>query len=590
MIPEKFIEEIQSRIDIVDLVSEYLPLKKSGRNFKACCPFHSEKTPSFVVSPQKQIFHCFGCGQGGGVFQFLMQAEKINFPEAVEMLAKKLGMPISYQRDKNSQLKNSCYQAAEEASLFYHNILKSKEQEDVLAYLKKRGIAQKTIDTFRLGFAPGRNSLINHMRKKGFTLGTLDKASLVSSAGEKFRDIFCDRILFPIFDIRDRVVGFGGRIWKERKGAPKYINSGESLIYSKRKMLFGLNLAKKEIIKEGYAVVTEGYLDMVVPFMRGVKNIVASLGTSLTQEQIKLLKRFCSKVVLVFDSDNAGEAAMLRTINLLLENQLEVKIVNLPAGEDPDSVVRKKGKDYFLKLVGQSLDFFDYKLKVLNNKFDQKNIEEKSKIAENMLVTLDKISSEIKKYQYISKLARCLELNEEVVLSEYRNKFSKKAGRKDGGQPFFSQNKSYREMPSVTEKILLKAMLENPKIFILMQKNFNGEDFTHPLARKIVNFLFKNYLEKKKTAKELLADIDDRTISGFISQILLEDQIPQDENTIKESLVRMNKKHTDRQKDQLRLKIKNAESEEAREKLEKELMAKYNKVNSEVGDEKKESN
>jgi DNA primase len=585
MIPEKFIEEIQSRIDIVDLVSEYLPLKKSGRNFKACCPFHSEKTPSFVVSPQKQIFHCFGCGQGGGVFQFLMQVEKINFPEAVEILAKKLGISISYQRDKNSQLKNSCYQAAEEASLFYHNILKSKEQQDVLAYLQKRGIAQKTINTFRLGFAPGRNSLINYMRKKGFTLGTLDKASLVSSAGENLRDTFCDRILFPIFDIRNRVVGFGGRIWKEREGVPKYINSGESLIYSKRKMLFGLNLAKKEIIKEGYVIVTEGYLDMVIPFMRGVKNIVASLGTSLTQEQIKLLKRFCSKVVLVFDSDNAGEAAMLRTINLLLENQLEVKIVSLPQGEDPDSVVRKKGKDHFIKLVGQSLDFFDYKLKVLNNKFNQEDIEEKSKIAENMLTTLDKISSEIKRYQYISKLARCLELDQEVVVSEYRKKFSKKAGRKYSGQSFFSQKENYRKMPSVTEKILLKAMFENPKIFILMQKNFNGEDFTHPLARKIVNFLFKNYLQKNKAAKELLADIDDPIISGFISQIILEDEIPQDENTIKESLVRMHKKHTDRQKDKLRLKIKNAESKEAREKLEKELIAKYSKGNSEVRDE-----
>jgi DNA primase len=469
--------------------------------------------------------------------------------------------------------------------LFYHNILKSKEQQDVLAYLQKRGIAQKTINTFRLGFAPGRNSLINYMRKKGFTLGTLDKASLVSSAGENLRDTFCDRILFPIFDIRNRVVGFGGRIWKEREGVPKYINSGESLIYSKRKMLFGLNLAKKEIIKEGYVIVTEGYLDMVIPFMRGVKNIVASLGTSLTQEQIKLLKRFCSKVVLVFDSDNAGEAAMLRTINLLLENQLEVKIVSLPQGEDPDSVVRKKGKDHFIKLVGQSLDFFDYKLKVLNNKFNQEDIEEKSKIAENMLTTLDKISSEIKRYQYISKLARCLELDQEVVVSEYRKKFSKKAGRKYSGQSFFSQKENYRKMPSVTEKILLKAMFENPKIFILMQKNFNGEDFTHPLARKIVNFLFKNYLQKNKAAKELLADIDDPIISGFISQIILEDEIPQDENTIKESLVRMHKKHTDRQKDKLRLKIKNAESKEAREKLEKELIAKYSKVNSEVRDE-----
>lgn len=586
MIPDKFIEEIQSRIDIVDIISGYLPLKKTGRNFKACCPFHSEKTPSFIVSPQKQIFHCFGCGQGGGVFQFLMQIEKISFPEAVEMMAKKLGMPISYQRDKNGQLKNSCYQAAEEASFFYHNILKSGRQENVLAYLKKRGIAEKTIDTFRLGFAPGRNSLVDHMRKKNFTLGVLDKASLVTSSGGNFRDIFCDRILFPIFDIRNRVVGFGGRIWKEKKDSPKYINSGESLIYSKRKNLFGLNLAKKQIIKDGSVLVVEGYLDMVIPFMRGVKNIVASLGTALTQEQIKLLTRFCSKVILVFDSDSAGESAMLRTIDLLLQNQLEIRVVNLPQGEDPDSIVRKKGKDYFLNLVSQSLDFFDFQLGILTKKFNQEDIEDKSKIVANMLATFDKIQNEVKKYQYISKLAQKLNLKEEVVISEYKRKFSAKSKYQNKNNSLsFSKEEIFKQMPSVTEKILIKAMFTNYKIFSLVRKNFEIEDFTNPLTKKIVNFLFEHFPHKKKTTNELLANIDDKVITGFISQILLEDDIPQDEDTLKETLVKLHKKRIDCQKDRLRLKIKNAKNKEIKEQLEKELIAKYNKANSEVNDE-----
>ncbi|MFO8052339.1 MAG: DNA primase [Candidatus Omnitrophota bacterium] len=591
MIPEKFIEEIQSRLDIVDLISEYLPLKKTGRNFKARCPFHSEKTPSFIVSPQKQIFHCFGCGQGGGVFQFLMQIEKINFPEAVEMLAKKLGMPISYQRDKDGQLKNSCYQATEEASLFYHGILKSGEWQSVLDYLKKRGIAQKTIDTFRLGFAPGRNSLVNHMRKKKFTLGMLDKASLVSSSGENFRDVFCDRILFPIFDIRDRVVGFGGRIWKERKNSPKYINSGESIIYSKRKTLFGLNLAKKYIIKDDSVLVVEGYLDMVIPFMRGIKNIVASSGTALTQEQIKLLTRFCSKVILVFDSDSAGEAAMLRTIDLLLQNQLQIRVVSLPQGEDPDSIVRKKGKDHFLNLVDNSLDFFDFKLGILTKKFNQENIEEKSKIVENMLVTFSKIENEVKKYQYISKLAQKLNLKEEVVVAEYKRKFSTKPRDKSKDEPLFlSKKEIFKQMPSLTEKILIKAMFTNYKVLLLVKNNFEIEDFINPLTKKIVSLLFKHFPQEKKTTDELLANINDKMITGFISQILLEDNIPQDEDTLKKTLVRLHKKHDDHQKDKLRGKIKNAENKEVREKLEKELIAKYSKINSEVKDEQEKNN
>ncbi|MCF7916217.1 MAG: DNA primase [Candidatus Omnitrophica bacterium] len=586
MIPEKFIEDIQARVDIVDVISGYLSLKKTGSNFKARCPFHSEKTPSFVVSPQKQIFHCFGCGQGGGVFQFLMQIEKINFPEAVEMLAKKLGVPISYKKDKNLNLKNKCYQVTEEAALFYHNILKSDKWEKVLQYLRKRGIAEKTIDTFRIGFAPGRNSLIEHMRKKSFTLGVLDKTSLVNSSGGSFRDVFCDRILFPIFDIRNRVLGFGGRLWEDKNNSPKYINSGESLIYSKRKNLFGLNLAKKEIIKENCVLVVEGYLDVIIPYMRGVKNIVASLGTALTQEQIKLINRFCSKVILIFDSDIAGQAAMLRTIDLLLENQFETKIVELPKGEDPDSIVRKKGKDHFLKLISQSVDFFDYKLSILKNKFSPESIEDKSKIVAKMLTTLDKINNEVKKYQYLTKLAQSLNIKEDVIVAEYKRNFvvsSKNRTKRDSS--YSAKEESFQEMPSVADKILIKAMLNNPKIFALIKNNFSLEDFSHPLIKKIINYLFNTYPNQNKTIKELLLNVDDKIISGFISRILLEDNIPQDRETLRGSLVRLHKKHASQEKNKLREQIKNAANKDIREKLEKELIAKYEKVKSEVKDE-----
>ncbi len=585
MIPEKFIEEIQARVDIVEIISGYFPLKKSGRNFKACCPFHSEKTPSFVVSPQKQIFHCFGCGQGGGVFQFLMQTEKINFPEAVEMLAKKIGKTIPYAKSGEGKLKNSCYEATEEASLFYHNVLKAKDQAVVLRYLRGRGIADKTIDAFRLGFAPGRNSLINYMRKKGFTLGTLEKSSLITSGGENFRDTFCDRVLFPIFDIRGRVIGFGGRIWKPAEKAPKYINSGESSIYSKRKALFGLNLAKKEIIKKGCVYVVEGYLDMIIPFMRGVENIVASLGTSLTQEQIKLLSRFCSKVVLVFDSDRAGENAMLRTIDLLLENQMQIQVVELPAGEDPDSIVRKKGKDCFLKMLNQPLDFFDFKLKILKKQFNLEGIEGKSKIAASMLSTLSKIEDQVKIYQYLAKLSEEINVKEEAIISEYKRNFlfkSKFKGKVDSYQQ--AGKDSLGPEISVTEKILMKSIFTNPKIFNLIRKNFKVCDFDHPLVRQTVSFLFNQHLTKDKAAQDVLAGIGDKVVSGFVSRILLEEGIPQDQESLRRSLIKLRKKHIQEEKQKIKGEIKKADSEGDKEKLEK-LIAQYNKVSSEVKDE-----
>ncbi len=584
MIPEKFIEEIQARVDIVDLVSGYLPLKKTGSNFKACCPFHSEKTPSFVVSPQKQIFHCFGCGQGGGLFQFLMQMEKVNFPEAVEMLAKKLGMNIPYQKSRDTNLKNSCFDALEAAAGFYQRILKSKEQAAVLGYLKKRGIGEKTIDTFGLGFAPGRNSLLNYLRKKGFPLSVLDKASLVSSSGGGFRDVFCDRVVFPIHDVRERVIAFGGRTWQEGGKAPKYINSGESLIYSKRKALFGLNLAKKEIIKEGFVFIVEGYLDMVTPFMRGVKNITASLGTSLTNEQIKLISRFCSKVVLVFDSDNAGEAAMFRTIDSVLDNQMQVEVVDLPAGQDPDSIVRNKGKDYFLSLLNKPCGFFDYKMKVLKKKFNPQNIEDKSRIAESMLATLNRIDDQVKKYQYLSRLAQELKVKEEAVISEYKRKFSAGAGFKNSRKPV-DNRAALSEAASVTEKVLIKSIFTNPKVFSLVKKNFKAGDFTHPLAQKAVSFLFSRHsLETNFSPRELLASIDEAAVSGFVSRIILEEGIPQDEESLKKSLIKLRRKHILEKKEKLKNQIEQVDAQGDKAKLE-ELIALYKQANSEVNDE-----
>ncbi len=584
MIPQQFIDQVQSRTDIVELVSSYIPLKKTGRNFKALCPFHGEKTPSFIVSPQKQIFHCFGCAQGGGVFQFLTLIEKITFPEAVETLAKRLGLTIPYQRDRFAKVKSRLYEATAQATLFFHNNLKKdKSSKIVRDYLAKRGVGPETIDKFQLGFAAGGNSLTNYMRKNGFTLDTLEKTSLVTSKGEGFTDLFHNRIIFPVFDIRSRIVGFGARVIDRQTKSPKYINSLENALYSKRNHLYGLNFAKDEIVKQQGVIVVEGYLDMITPFMRGVNNVVASLGTALTPEQIRLIKRYAQRVIMVYDSDKAGQNATLRSLDLLLEEGLKVKIMQLPPGSDPESLFRKKGKEFFLELLNKARDFFDYKIDVLTISHDKASIEGKTKIAQEMLMTIDKLPSEIEKYEYIRKLAMRLDVKEEIMIAEFQKKVSTKGNSsKIKNSPLSAAAKSAlsgQDPLPVTEKVIFKAMLTNPKTFSLVKKNLRQEYFSSTASRKAIAFFLNN--QAQISGSKFLGTISDEEISSFISKILMDDDIPIDKEVFRESLLKLKKKGTAHFKSQLRDKIREAEARGDKKKV-KELINEYGKVNSEV--------
>ncbi len=587
MIPQSFIEEVQSRTDIVELISGYIPLKRTGRNFKAVCPFHGEKTPSFIVSPQKQIFHCFGCGEGGGIFQFLALIEKTSFPEAVEMLANRLGLAIPYQKGKSTKSKNILYDAMNKAALFFCDNLKNNRQyQSIRTYLNQRGIGPETINKFQIGFAPGNNFLLQFMRKSDFTLEVLEKASLVTPSFGSFHDLFQGRVTFPIFDIRSRIVAFGARICKEIANSPKYINSFESSLYSKREHLFGLNFSKEAIIKEDSVIVVEGYLDMIIPFMRGTKNIVASLGTALTLEQIRLIKRYASCVVLMYDSDRAGHAAILRSIDLLLENGLRAEVVSLPEGYDPDLLVRKQGKDSFLKVLGSKVDFFDYKLSSLKKVYDADAIEGKTKIAKSMLVTLNKLNSEVEKYEYIVKLAGNLGVKEEIMIAEFRNSFPKKSGTQrkksfpdsDRGQGLGLD----KEPLPVTEKVLLKVILTNLKAFSLAKKNLKKEYFHSYLAQKTISLLFNTYLEAGGgSMQRFLSTIEDKEISSFISKILMDEDIPLDKNIFKESLIKLRKRGVVEIKKKLKGRIKEAEAKGDKQKV-RELMEEHSRINREV--------
>jgi DNA primase len=578
MIPQSFIDEVQTRTDIVEIISSYIPLKRAGRNFKTNCPFHGEKTPSFMVSPQKQIFHCFGCGEGGGVIQFLMLHDKMTFVEAVETLARRLGLDIPYQKTDKDKFRNVIFEVLNEASLFYHNnLLENKAAAPVLEYLAKRGIDLDTIKQFRIGYSWGKTTTMDYLRKKNYTLEILENASLVTSQGSSYRDLFRERIMFPIFDVRCRVLGFGARIWRNLEGAPKYIHSFESKVYSKREHLFGLNFSKDEIVKNEEAIIVEGYLDMIMPFIKGIKNIVASLGTALTLEQIRLLRRYTNNITLVYDSDKAGQMATMRALDLLLENDLKVKVLKLEGGFDPDSLVRQKGKDYLLNCLAHKTDFFDYKVGLLKTMHDIESIEGKTKVAQEIFSTISRLQSEIEKYEYIKKLSSCIKVKEEIIIAEFKKFFSKKQPIQNLKPPAFK----LQEPLSITEKVLIKFMFSNKKAFPIMQKNLEETDFTHPLARKTFSYFFKHYEGSQDLCSpKVIATLQDKEISSFISKIILDEDITLDREAFKSSIIKLRQRRRQNLKNKLKTDIKNAEAAGDKDKL-RVLINSFDKINSE---------
>ena len=566
MIPQPFIDDIQSRADIAEIIGGYIPLKRAGRNFKAVCPFHAEKTPSFLISPQKQIFHCFGCGAGGGVLQFMMLYEKVTFPEAVQMLATRLGLEVPAQKGTPDSGKQAIYDVLAQAADFYHHNLLEEHSRRQLDYLTGRGLDLETIKQFKLGFSGGPLRVMDVLRKKGFTLDLLAKASLVVPGQEGFRDTFFDRVMFPICDTRSRIVGFGARLWQERPGAPKYINSLEGPVYSKREQLFGLNFARDAVMRQDALIVVEGYMDVIVPFGRGIKNIAASSGTALTQEQIKLIRRFTSNVVLVYDSDQAGEAATLRALDPLLENEINLKIVRLPAGHDPDTLVRKEGAPSFQRLLGQGQDFFDFKLSVLCAANDATTTAGKATVAKEMFSSISRIKSEIVRYDYLARLARALSVKEESLIAEFDK------GNASSRQPAARGPVADSEPVPLTDKVLVKFMAQSPGAFALIKGNVRPDDFVSAQARQTADYFFKNYSGSSLDA--FISSIEDSQVSGFLSDLILDDNVPLDKAAFKSSLLKVRGQHLRLEKKLLRDQIREAEKSGDSCRL-RELMTKY---------------
>ena len=503
-IPENLLEDILGRVDIVEIISGYIPLKKSGANFKSNCPFHHEKTASFMVSPERQIYHCFGCGESGNAFKFLMRHERMEFPEAVEMLAKKCGLNLpdqdSPELTRAASLSSQLYKVNELAVSFYENNLHRGSGSLAINYLLDRGIKQETIKEFHLGLATsGWDNLINFLRSKNISLALMEQAGLVlpkDSGG--YYDRFRSRIIFPVFDLRSRMIGFGARVMDN--SLPKYINSPETPVYTKGKNLFGFNLSKDFIRDADSAVIVEGYLDFMIPYQEGLKNIVASQGTALTLEQIKLLKRYTHNVVMIYDGDTAGEIATLRSLDILIDEGIDVKVVPLPKGMDPDTLVRNEGIVALKAKVEKAASFFDYKLDILTSRYDIKDAHGKTKIASEMLLTINKFDNAILRGEYTKRLSEVMCIPEQYILEELGK--LKPALSTFAGQPAPLGKKTSQINPA--EKLLIKFMLEEKELIEKIMQQLSPSDFADARTAKIVSVMHDLVLKGKNIEPSVL--------------------------------------------------------------------------------------
>ena len=506
---ESAVEEVLNSVDIVELISDYLSLKKAGSNYKALCPFHRERTPSFTVSPGKQMFYCFGCQTGGNVFSFLMKHENMTFQEAVKSLAEKAGIKLPGADSGEETRVLSILNVNSAAADYFHKcLLTEKAGERARQYLKQRKIEKDVIDEFRFGYALSGKGLIDELLQKNFPEKIFSESGLFSP--DKSRVLFSRRIIFPIFNPRGKVIGFGARVLDNSE--PKYINSPETPVYHKSDNLYGLNLAKEHIRKHGKAIVVEGYFDMIRVYQSGVKNVVAGLGTALTGGQVNLLRRYTREVVMLYDADSAGVKATLRGLDLLIENGLRVSIVSLPQGEDPDSFLLRMGKEAFRKEINKAKNLLDYKLGILTSQYDSLTVEGRVEIVNEMLPTLSKIGHAVERSEYVKNLAQCLSIDEEAIILELGKLRNKKRGKT------FSAVETQSLTPLVVERMLLQLVLEDTEVLKQVKGKLEPGDFSYPDYRRIIETVLS---ADSSEPRKVMSMLQDEKLSHIIAQLLV---------------------------------------------------------------------
>ena len=477
--PRGFADDVKNQADIVRIVSDYVTLKKRGANHMACCPFHSEKTPSFNVHQTKGIYKCFGCGAGGSIFDFIMRIEGCSFPEAVRIIAEKSGIPIPAVEEtedfkKLAHNREVVLKLNEWAAAFFESQLNlEQEGERAREYVASRGINDDTQKLFRIGYAPDRwDGLVNHLRDMGATTDEIDNSGLaVVKEQGGFYDRFRGRVIFPITDSQNRVIAFGGRVMGE--GEPKYLNSPETAVYTKGRNLYGLAHAKNQIRNLGFAILVEGYLDCIIPFQEGIHNVVASLGTALTDSQVRLLRRYMDQpqIVVNFDPDSAGQAATMRSIEMLLAEGFKANILHMPTDEDPDEYVRAHGGESFLRLLKTTQPYIEYIIDTVTADSDISRPSGKVEAINSILPHLARMRDKVARADYADQIADRLKVDSRVIREELRRVATNRQQSLDPKRVRAAQE------ITVAERQLLELMLASADVRRAIAPNLKEEDY-----------------------------------------------------------------------------------------------------------------
>jgi DNA primase len=590
---DSIIDEIKSKLDIVEVISEYVKLTPAGVNFKSLCPFHKEKVPSFFVSPEKQIWKCFGCGKGGNIFNFIMEIEGVDFPQALRILAKKAGVSLKIKDYHFTSKRTKLLDILNEATKFYHwYLLNSKNAHEAREYLKKRGILIETIKEWKIGYAPNEwRKLYEYLTKKKFKTEDIEEAGLiVKSPDGEYYDRFRGRIIIPINDLFSNPVGLGGRILPslEKEDVPKYINTPETQIYNKSKILFGLDKAKLEIKKRNYSILVEGYFDVISAHKAGTKNTVAISGSALTIQQVKILKRYSPNVILAFDVDPSGQASTKRGIDIALSQEMNLKVLILPEGKDPDECIRKD-KKLWLLAIKESKPIMEYYFSSAFKEFDPSKISEQKRVVEELLPVISKIGNLIEQDFWLKKLSDQAKVSYEI-LRENLKKYIKKDEKEEEEE--FPLIKKDQEL-EIQERFV-GLLIKFPEHILSFYEELKDEFFATDKLKKIVNHLKKIYslisLENEKISyqefKESLIDEDLKTYVDFLT-LAIEKEFPNLENKVVDKdleflFKRIKKDFILKKLKELEIELKTAEEEKNKEKIE-EISKEVKKLTEELG-------
>ncbi len=528
---DELIDEIKNRNDIVDVISQYVILKRSGRNFFGLCPFHKEKSPSFAVSPDKQIFHCFGCGVGGNVFHFISKIENMSFIETVQMLAEKSGVELptleNNEDNEKMMLKSKVYEINKLTAQFYHENLYKQSAKPAQEYVKKRKLDNQTLKKFLIGYSPNNsNELYQYLKSKGFSDKEILASTLVNRTNDgRYIDRFRGRLMFTIQDIRDRVIAFGGRVLDDSK--PKYINSSENIVYSKGRHLFGMNIAKKSNSKK--LLIVEGYMDAISLHQRGIDYAVASLGTAMTEAQGRLLRNSAEQIIIGYDADGAGQAATMRGLEILQNLGCDVRILQIEGAKDPDEYVVKYGPERFQKCVDKSISLVEYKVKILKQGLNLEIANDKIKFLKEIAKILSSVTNEIEREVYIEQISLQYKITKEAVYAEISKIQQKNISNVNKLQKAKPQITSEKEMiindqESKTERLVIYLLINYPQeTYSTLKENIPVDVLKNERNRQIVKKLYEEFEKGNTNTENVLNWFDTQEIINYISWILAYD-------------------------------------------------------------------